>query len=403
MYKKRTLKQAVLKASKTFKVIMLCGARQIGKTTFLSNIAEKNRTYISFDDDRNLSSAKKDPFLFLERNKPPILIDEVQYAPELFRNIKLIVDKSDKKGLIWLTGSQQFVLMKNVSESLAGRVAIFDMLGLSIYELDGLGLKQKPFLPSNKYSSILKRKDLNETYKIIWRGFYPEIALNENISWQQFYSSYIRTYLERDVNSLTNVVNRMDFYTFIKAVAARTAQILDLADIAKDVGISPNTAKQWLSVLQASGIVYLLQPYFSNVTKRIVKKPKIYFTDTGLCSYLTQWDTPQVLETGAMSVAIFETFVIMEILKSYWHNCKYPSFYYCRDSNGKEIDLLIYQNGTFYPIEIKKSANPNTTDVANFSLIEELKQKRGEGVLICLTDKPRPLTKNDWSISIWDI
>lgn len=403
MYKKRTLEETIKKASKSFKVIMLCGARQIGKKTFLSTIAEKERNYISFDDDQNLLLAKKEPKLFLERNNPPILIDEVQYAPDLFRYIKLFVDNSTKKGLIWLTGSQQFVLMKNVSESLAGRVAIFDMMGLSIYELDNLGLKQKPFLPSNKYNPILKRRNLKNTYKIIWRGFYPEIALNTNISWQNFYSSYIRSYLERDVNALTNVGNKLDFYTFIKAVAARTAQELNLTGIAKDVGISPNTAKQWLSILQASGIVFLLQPYFANITKRIVKRPKIYFTDTGLCSYLTEWNTPETLEAGAMNGAIFETFVVMEIIKSYWHNGIYPSIYYYRDNNNNEIDLLIYQNGTLYPIEIKKTANPIFEDIKSFDLVKSFGKIKGEGCLICLTDKPTPLNKNDWAISVWNI
>lgn len=248
--------------------------------------------------------------------------------------------------------------MKNISESLAGRIAVFDMAPLSLYELEDISQKQKSFLPSVNPPSLLKRKDVNKTFEIIWKGFYPSVALDKNVAWQSFYDAYIRTYIERDLRDIVKISNEMVFLQFLKVIAARTAQQLDIADMAKDVDVSFNTVKNWLSILQTSGIVYLLQPYFANITKRIVKKPKLYFTDTGLCAYLTHWDNPKVLQDGAMKGAIFETFVMNEIVKSYKHNGLRPNFYYYRDSLGAEIDLLIEKNGTVYPIEIKKSANP---------------------------------------------
>lgn len=403
MYKSRTLKQIIENSSKNFKVILISGMRQIGKTTFLKNICKKNRTYVTLDNPNDLLMAKQEPQFFFQTYKPPLLIDEIQYAPEIFPYIKMLVDESNDKGLIWMTGSQQFLLMQGVSESLAGRLAIFDMLGFSLYERQGIGEKQKPFLPSLNVILQLKKQDLKETFKTIWKGSFPQIVLEDDSQWSIFYSSYLRTYLERDVRQLLKVGDQMSFLKFLKVVAARTAQELNIADIARNVDIAPNTAKSWLSILEASGVIYLLQPYFNNISKRTTKKPKLYFTDTGLCAYLTEWNTPETLETGAMSGAFFETFVIMEILKSYYHNGEHPSFYYYRDNTGVEIDLLISSNGALYPIEIKKTSNPSKDMIKNFRILEKTNQKLGYGCLICLTDKVRPLAENANAVSLWDI
>lgn len=403
MYKSRTLRETIENSSKSFKVLLICGMRQIGKTTFLKNICGKDRTYVTLDNPNDLLMAKQEPQFFFQTYKPPLLIDEIQYAPEIFPYIKMIVDESNDKGLIWMTGSQQFLLMKGVTESLAGRLAIFDMLGFSLYEQQGIGGEQKPFLPSPDVMPKLKKQDLKETFRTIWKGAFPQITLEDDNQWSVFYGSYLRTYLERDVRQLLKVGDQMSFLKFLKVVAARTAQELNIADIARNVDIAPNTAKSWLSILEASGVIYLLQPYFNNISKRVTKKPKLYFTDTGLCAYLSEWNTPETLETGAMSGAFFETFSVMEILKSYRHNGIYPSFYYYRDNSGCEIDLLISLNGTLYPIEIKKTSNPSKDMIKNFKILEKTGQIPGYGSLVCLTDRARPLNESANAISLWDI
>jgi len=403
MLKNRTIETVIKKIDKNFKVLLLTGMRQVGKTTVLKHIADSDRTYITLDDVLSLKMAKEDAYLFFQANKLPILIDEIQYAPELFSHIKMLVDASSEFGQVWLTGSQQFLLMKGVSESLAGRLAVLELMGFSIYEQEGKGDLQKPFLPSDTPASLLPRKSLTETYQTIWKGSFPEITLKDNEMWSFFYSSFVKTYIERDVRQLLNVGNELQFYNFLKVVAARTGQELNMSDIANSLDISLNTVKSWLSVLQASGVIYLLQPYYENLTKRITKRPKLYFTDTGLCAYLTDWTTPETLSSGAMNGAIFETFVVTEILKSYKHNGLNPSFYYYRDNNKAEIDLLIVENGVFYPIEIKRTASPDKGMIKSFSVLESLGKKTGYGALICMTDKVLPLAQNANAISVWDI
>jgi len=403
MLRNRTIETLIKKANDNFKVLLLIGMRQVGKTTILKNIADTERTYITLDDVLSLNMAKEDAYLFFQTNKLPILIDEIQYAPELFSHIKMLVDASSQFGQVWLTGSQQFLLMKGVSESLAGRLAVLELMGFSIYEQEGKGNLQKAFLPSVTPTSLLPRKSLAETYQTIWKGSFPEITLKDNDMWSLFYSSFVKTYIERDVRQLLNVGNELAFYNFLKVVAARTGQELNMSDMANSLDISLNTVKSWLSVLQTSGVIYLLQPFYENITKRIVKRPKLYFTDTGLCSYLTDWNTPETLSSGAMNGAIFETFVVAEILKSYKHNGLSPSFYYYRDNNKVEIDLLIVENGVFHPIEIKRTASPNKDMIKNFSVLETLGKKTGYGSLICMTDKVLPLTHNANAISVWDI
>ena len=403
MLRIRTIETTIKKVSSNFKVLLLTGMRQVGKTTVLKNIAGAERTYITLDDVLSLKMAKEDAYLFFQANKLPILIDEIQYAPELFSHIKMLVDASSQFGQVWLTGSQQFLLMKGVSESLAGRLAVLELMGFSIYEQEGKGNLQKAFLPSVTPASLLPRKLLAETYQIIWKGSFPEMTLKDNDMWALFYSSFVKTYIERDVRQLLNIGNELTFYNFLKVVAARTGQELNLSDIANSLDISLNTVKSWLSVLQTSGVIFLLQPFYENITKRILKRPKLYFTDTGLCSYLTDWNTPETLSSGAMNGAIFETFVITEILKSYKHNGLSPSFYYYRDNNKVEIDLLIAENGVFYPVEIKRTASPNKDMIKNFAVLEALGKKTGYGSLICMTDKILPLMHNANAISVWDI
>ncbi len=404
MYLPRTLENFARSAAKQFPVLLLTGARQVGKTTFLRHLSEPERTYVSLDDSLLLDLAKRDPALFFQRFRPPMLIDEIQYAPELLPYIKMEVDRARKPNLFWLTGSQQFHLMKGVSESLAGRVAIVQLLGFSRREKMGQGPTVRPFLPIP--DDIADREhnggnlDQLELYNSIWRGAYPVIALNEDIDRDLFYSSYVQTYLQRDVRDLARVGDEMSFLRFLRIAAARTGQLVNLTDFARDADIAVNTAKNWLSIMQASGIIYLLEPYSNNLSKRMVKTPKLYFLDTGLCSYLTGWSSPQTLEAGAMSGAILETWVISEILKSYLHNGKQPPFYYYRDKDKKEIDLIILQDGTLYPMEIKKTASPDTGDVRVFGTLKRLGLPVGHGGVICLARQALPITESAWSIPV---
>ncbi|MDR2429282.1 MAG: ATP-binding protein [Candidatus Margulisbacteria bacterium] len=402
MYNKRTLQAKILRSSKNFKVLLVTGPRQVGKTTLLQNTARR-RNYVSLDNPEALLKATEDPEGFLQTYSPPVFIDEVQYEPRLFKYIKMLVDDTDKYGQVWLTGSQQFSMMKNVSESLAGRVAIVRLLGFSIYEREGKGLQSKKYLPTLNPPAKLKRRNVAHTFRIIWQGSFPRaVALKTPDELATFYDSYVQTYIERDVRQLLNVGSEAAFVKFLKVVAARTGQELRLTDIARDVGIVPNTAKNWLSILETAGLIYLLQPYFRNITKRFTKTPKLYFLDTGLAAHLAGWNTPRALETGASAGAFFETFVVSEILKSYYHQGARPTLYYFRDSNQNEIDLLIEQDGLFFPIEIKKTATPRSSDVKAFQTFAKI-EKIGFGALICLTNKIQPLGKDVKAISIWDI
>ena len=399
MYIKRTSEDVIKKLSKQFKVVLVTGARQVGKSTLLKH-CDENRNYVSLDDLSERELAINEPKLFLETHKAPLIIDEIQYAPELLSYIKLIVDKSDKKGQYWLTGAQQFHLMKNVSESLAGRVGILDLMGLSLVELSQTP-NNEPFFPDLEY--IEKRRENHKNYstsnifKIIYNGSFP--ALNNQDEFQDrnaFYSTYIRTYIERDIRDLSSISNEMKFLNFIRVVAARTGQVLKYSELANAVDISEPTAKTWLSVLVSSNIVYLLEPYYRNITKRMTKMPKIYFLDTGLCSYLTGWSSPEVIEKGAMNGAFFETFVVSEILKSYRHNGERPLIYWYRDTQQKEIDLLIERDGKLHPIEIKLTSNPNKSMLKHFKVLDN----QGYGGLICMRESDIPLTEDVSAIPI---
>lgn len=397
MYIQRTAEDTIKKFSKQFKVVLVTGARQVGKSTLLKH-CDENRNYVSLDDLTEREMAINEPKLFLENHKAPLIIDEIQYAPQLLSYIKLVVDKSDNKGQYWLTGSQQFHMMKNVSESLAGRVGIVDLMGLSLSEISG-NKNNIPFDTETESYTDKKSYSTEDIFKIIYNGSYPALNNNDEIDRNSFYNSYLRTYIERDIRALTTVSDEMKFLTFIRVVAARTGQLLKYSEIAKEVDISEPTAKSWMSILVSSNLVYLLQPYYKNINKRMTKMPKIYFLDTGLCAYLTGWSSPDVIQKGAMNGAFFETFVVSEILKSYLHNGATPLMYVYRDTVQKEIDLLIEKNGKLYPIEIKLTANPNKSMVKNFNVIENA----GMGAIICMKEKEMFLTDDVKVIPVFNI
>ena len=386
-YIKRLAENVIKKQEKMFKTILVTGARQVGKTTMLKNM-KPNINYVTLDDMILNQSAVEEPDLFLKANKPPIIIDEIQYAPNLLRYIKMAVDSSEDKVMFYLTGSQQFDLMKDVSESLAGRVGILNLLGLSLREIKEIDFNEL-FMPTEEY--LAKRKEYktevsyDEIWNIIHKGTMPALYQEESDA-EMFYAMYVSTYIERDVRSLTQVRDTLNFLKFMTALASRIGQLLNLNSIANEVGITIPTAQRWLSILVASNIVYILEPYYNNIMKRAVKTPKVYFLDTGLAAYLTKWKTSEVLEAGTMAGNFFENYVIVEIIKSYYNSGELrPPIYFYRDNEKREIDLIIEQNEQLYPIEIKKTAKPSKDMIENFKVLEGVK-KVGEGAIICMYD-----------------
>lgn len=402
MYLPRTIEKTVLDISESFPVLLVTGPRQVGKTTMLKKLSG-NRTYITLDDPMARELAVRDPALFLQRYEPPVLIDEIQYAPGLLPYIKMSVDASQQHGMFWLTGSQMFHMMKGVGESLAGRVGIVTLPSLSYDELVGLS-SAPPFIPSiNAFTSKLKScpaLKLAELYRHIYRGSMPALAINPQMNTDIFFSSYVQTYLQRDVKDLTQVGDELAFLRYLSCVAARTGQQLNYADMAKDTGISPPTAKQWMSILVSSGLVYLLEPYYNNTLKRIIKSPKIYMMDTGLCSYLTRWSSPETLEAGAMSGAIFETWVVSEIVKNYYNQGKRPPLFYYRDKDQKEIDLLVFEDNIPHPFEIKKSSNPGRDSIRHFGVLEQTGLTQGMGGVLCFCEDLIPVNAQHWFIPV---
>ncbi len=397
MYIQRHAEKTASELAEMFGAILIAGPRQVGKTTMLEKLTD-GITYVSLDDPIIKASAEEESGTFFKDNPPPVFVDEIQKAPALFNQIKLLLDRSHKKGQFFMCGSQQFKMMKGVSESLAGRIGLCTLLGFSLRETHAVDCSL-PFIPTEEYFSARKHSLADVTYDEVWnavqRGLMPELFINPNYSWQLYYSAYVRTYIERDVRDLSEIGDTVKFTNFMIAAAASTGQLVNVASLARDVGISAPTAERWLSVLVASNIVYLLQPYSNNVMKRAIKTPKLYFLDTGLAAYLTRWNSPEVLKTGAMAGAFFESFVISEIIKSYYNaGISDPPIYFYRDKDMNEIDLLIENNGTLYPIEIKKHADPQKSDAKAFKLIDSIPNvKKGQGGIVCLYDNLVTLTE----------
>lgn len=388
-YIPRQLEKTVQEMCRQFKVTLVTGPRQVGKTTMLCNCLKEKYEYVTLDDMNDLSLAKSDPALFFKNHTLPVLIDEVQYAPELFRYIKFLVDRKDNRGLICLTGSQTYLLMKNVSESLAGRIGIADMLGLSLREKNDVAFS-RPFLPTTEYADERSKelKPYQNIWQAIFRGGMPELA-DPACNWEFFFRSYVKSYIERDVRSLLQIKDETLFYRFLVTLAARTGELFVPNDIANSLGISLKTVQSWTAILETSGLVYLLRPYENNITKRTIKTPKLYFTDTGLVCYLVGWDNPKVAENGAMSGSLFETFVVSEIIKSYLNAGEDTrNIFFYRDRDMKEIDLLILKNGVLYPVEIKKSARPALEMAKNFPVLKTgFDITVGQGCILCLAEK----------------
>ena len=405
-YIRRSLEKIVLQVTKEYPVLLLSGPRQVGKTTMLKKLMEgTERNYVSLDDLQERELARTDPELFLQLHKPPILIDEVQYAPELFPYIKIIVDKEQKKGDFWLTGSQVFSLMRGVQESLAGRVALLSLSSLSQAEAYGGEEEMFTLTPESLLSRKKERKfaDAEEIFKRIFKGSMPAIVSGDISSTGIFYNSYLSTYIERDVKSLSDAIDSLKFFRFITALAARCSQMLNISELARDAELNQKQVKDWLGILETLSIIFYLYPYSNNLLKRLVKTPKVYFYDTGLVAYLTKWSSPETLASGAMSGAILENYVVSEIRKSYLNQGKEAFMYYYRDKDAKEIDLVLEQDGELHPIEIKKSANPASEILRVFPVLDKSSLKRGNGAVICLKTDLSAFNKENYIVPVWMI
>lgn len=406
MYIKRHIEEKILEVSKAYSALLLTGARQTGKTTMLKELSKRegrNREYVSLDDLNEREMAKTDPAMFLQIHKPPVLIDEVQYAPELFTYIKIYVDKNHNAGDFWLTGSQIFRLMKGVQESLAGRVAVLHMSSLSQREICENSVRAFKLNLEElvKESKSVKPTDVNEIYERIWKGSMPGLVSGEYADRNLFYSSYVATYIERDVRELSGSIDALKFNKFITALAARTACLLNFNAVAEDADIDIQTAKSWVNVLETLGIIFLLYPYSNNVLKRTIKTPKVYFYDSGLVSYLTKWSSPEVLESGAMSGAILENYTVSEIIKSYQNAGEEPYLYFYRDKDNKEIDVILEGDGKLYPLEIKKTALPDRRIVRTFEVINKSPLKLGVGAVLCMVEQFGAFDKDNFIVPIW--
>ena len=399
-YIQRAISNILKSRVKTSKCTLIVGARQVGKSTLVKHeFPEYHRT--NFDDRLTRLQAKEEPKLFFINNPRPLFIDEVQKEGSIMEEIKQIVDESEERGQFILSGSQKLELMKDASESLAGRVSVYELCGLSLREIYQIGFN-KHFVPTDEY--IKERERELKSYENIWdvihKGSYPELY-DVDRDWQDFYSSYVSTYLERDINELIST-DGTTFTKFLTAVAARTGEMLNYANIAGEIGISEPTVKKWISILERTGIIFLLQPYSANALNRAIKTPKIYFRDTGLACYLTRWLTADALKNSAVAGNMFETFVVSEILKSYSNEGKdyrFQIFYYRgkdRSASGEnEIDLIIEEDGVLYPVEIKMSGNPKASMGATNQVLDKIPdKKRGMGIILCLIDKKTYLREN---------
>lgn len=417
MYIKRAVEEVVIKTAKTFPVLLVTGPRQVGKSTMLEHLSSSDRTVVTLDDPDVRYLAKQDPALFMQRYTPPVLIDEIQYAPELLPYIKMAVDKSKRNGDFWLTGSQAFQMMKNVSESLAGRVGIINLLGLSSNEINGTPSMPFTTNPDELMQRMPSRRQmgLQEVYQRIYTGSMPRLYAQPDTDQETYYQSYVSTYVQRDIRDLAQVADEMAFFNFMTIIAARTGKPVIYEEIAKEAGISSPTAKKWLSLLVSSYIVALVQPYHNNILKRATKRPLLHFLDTGLCAHLLKWGSAETLEKGAMSGAFFESYVFSEVYKSYLNAGKQPPVFYYRDKDQKEIDILLHENNCLYPIEIKKAASPGKDAIKNFDVLlpmtepekfgelAQLKAEVGNGAVVCMANDLLPIDSKNWYVPVWMI
>ena len=396
-YIKRDIEKAFLEASQQFKVVLVTGPRQVGKTTMLKKLMEgSNRKYVSLDDISMRNLAKNDPETFIKTFPPPVFIDEVQYAPELFSYIKIQVDDRQQAGDYWLSGSQIFRLMRGVSESLAGRAGLLDMFPLSQNEI----YNHKNCAPFETcFDKVMERiRGIPEAappdiYARIYNGGMPQLISGEISDRDRFYQSYVRTYLERDVRDLSGDIDVLKFHRFITSVSARCSQQVNYKSLADDADIDQATAKNWLNILETLGLIFYLHPYSNNTLKRTIKSPKLYFYDTGLVAYLARWSSVETLMNGAQDGAILENYVISEIKKGYHNSGKEPYLNYYRDKDGKEIDILWEANGTLYPLEIKKTSSPSAHLINVFQVLYKSDKAVGQGGIVCLKNDFVPLDR----------
>lgn len=410
MYLARTLEEGVRRLSRSFPVVLLTGPRQVGKTTLLARLGEAEdppRQVISLDAAGPQTLAQEDPELFLQRYPPPVTIDEVQHAPQLLAALKPRVDRSGRMGDYWLTGSQHFGLMRSVSETLAGRVAVLELMGLSQAEAHQWPSVRDPFRPDRVEDAPAGPRRENELlplFERIVRGSMPRLVHDDAPPWENFWGSYVQTYLERDVRALTDVRDLATFRRFLRLAAARTGQLLNYASLARDTGVAVSTAREWLHLLEATLQVVLLRPYFRNLSKRQIKTPKLYFIDTGLACYLTGWRSAETAASGAMAGALLETYVIAELYKSYRHRAREAPLWYFRNKEGREVDALIDEDGLLYPLEVKLTASPSRRDLSGFGVLARTGARLGKGAVLCLVPEQHPLTAEVDAIpagSIW--
>lgn len=403
-YIKRDLEAEILEISKEYSCILVTGPRQVGKTTMLRHIMTPERKYITLDDLDERRLARTDPALFIVQHPAPVLIDEVQYAPELFSYIKIAVDNGAAPGSFWMTGSQSFRLMDLAQESLAGRMALIYMSSLSQHEIYGTG-ENEPFVLEwdalKRRSAAYAPADIGGIYERIWKGSMPGLVSGQHTKRDLFYSSYLHTYIERDVSDMVERVDKLMFQDIIRAAACRAGQMLNVHDIAADVGVSNDTARRWLAVLEKSNVIFYLRPYSENLLKRTVKTPKMYFFDTGLVAYLTRYPSPEILAGGAINGAILENYVVAEILKSYSNAAEECQMWYYRDSNAKEIDILTELGGELHPMEIKRSISPSDKLLNAFKVLDKGRLPRGRGAVICMKPELAIADAANFIVPVW--
>ena len=401
-YINRELERKFLKMNKVFKALLVTGARQVGKSTMLRHLAENTgRTFVSMDDKRNRELARRDPGLFFQTFKTPILIDEVQKAPELFEHIKMICDETNENGLFWLTGSESKKLLKNAGDSLAGRACILKMYSLSLKEKLGITSIvdiSYTFEDLTEREKLFPEYDVNKIYEHIWKGGMPAIQNFDAEQMNSYYSSYIETYLMRDAVDDNGISDTEGFRRVLSACAAFVGSLVNYSDLATAGGVSVPTAKNWVKVLQTMGIVFLLDTYSNNELKRLVKTPKLYFCDTGLAAYLSMWTSKDVLMNGAASGHYFENYVVGELLRNTAYGESNVNMTYYRDTNQKEIDVVIEENGVLHPIEIKKATNPERKIVKAFDVLNVSSNELGKGLVICMTDRTFPIDENNYMV-----